>query len=255
MPTLADVLRLLYGAPSRFTSAAATIRVRYWPLRFKEALTRWATSQPPNSIAILRPTLVPTHDIHQHFVRLWLEPPDRWRYEVGYAEAAPEWTIIVNGSQWWVYGYQNHEVRTNAGTAGALGADASNLRRQDRALVEMLDPHVLIPYLWLDPNSATTLAGHDAILVHGVPREPVVPAESPAVLSVGADSYDLAVDADRGILLHCVAYMGGRVLAEREMLSIIYDEPATPSMFTPTFPSEAALHESSESHPPQIAIL
>jgi hypothetical protein len=118
----------------------------------------------------------------------------------------------------------------------------------------MLDPAAIIPYLWLEPLDRTRQAGREAIRVRGLPRREVVEELSPTVLRLGADEYELLVDAERGMFFRYIARLDGKVFAGREVLGVAVDTPFLDVRFFPDLPPETDVQHVADARPPQIGV-
>lgn len=266
MDTVGDVLTLLYTARQRLSSIQVTVRTRHDVARAREAHDRWTAQIPwtaqqsPESVAMLtevdddwplsspppigwvsrlwaalhrRPVRWPAGTISvptspggkqpplsayvEWESRLWMQSPSRWRYEGG-PWGSPHSTIVRD-------------------EPSERSPDPPDF--PDPMLTYMLDPVGIIPELWLEPLGRGVQAGREGIRVRGLPR--IGPMEdarlemgdiSPSVLWLGADEYDVLVDAEHGVLLRCAASMDGEEFNRTEIVSVVFDGPIPDSLLS-----------------------
>jgi hypothetical protein len=224
MRDVEKVILLLYGRLVRFRSVRLTLRTWYDPVLNQQAWTRWAGLQPPGSVAPLVSATRHAHEADEKVMdqrRLWLQLPDRWREESRHGVSE-----IVRGHERWVFGARGRGPRRERinpaqGWRHLLG---------DLALAEMLEPAALLSAIWIDSPAITTYAGREAWDVRAIPRD-LGAHRFPHVLWLGADEYDLHVDAERGVLLRVGARLDGKEFAAREILDVAFDEPFADDLF------------------------
>ncbi len=165
---------------------------------------------------------LPLGQREQHW-RLWRAGAVliRSEYEIAHETV----TVVAQGSRWW---------RWSASLGSTSGSAAS------RPLRVVLGPAaVLVAGLELaaelEPLDAghARIAGRDAVLVRA---RPIGRTGSRTVLreaGLGADEYELRVDAERGALLGVSALAGGRPFRVVAATLVGFDETFTPSKFAP----------------------
>ncbi|MGH3010566.1 MAG: hypothetical protein ACRDMY_01785 [Gaiellaceae bacterium] len=98
--------------------------------------------------------------------------------------------------------------------------------RVDESWLAVLDPTGVLGACAFELAGSEVVAGRDAILLRARPLE----ADSFALgdLGPGADVYELAVDAERGILLRSVALLDGREYLWLELRTVEFDVELPP---------------------------
>jgi len=126
------------------------------------------------------------------------------RVGAGPCEDDPRWFSLANDHYWTFYPLLTDEI---CGISGEL---------------RPLDLTVDGPVTW---------AGREAWRVVGRPGANWDWGWDPDPLSWGADEYEVAVDAERGVLLRCASRLGGEDFDALEVEEIFYDEPFGAEVF------------------------
>jgi hypothetical protein len=82
------------------------------------------------------------------------------------------------------------------------------------------EPNLLIPEMWLEPNGMRRVAGREAVIVRGLPRW----TSHDFVIVTPADSYELVVDRERGVLLGMTLLFDGEAGISDEAVEITFDQ-------------------------------
>lgn len=120
---------------------------------------------------------------------------------------------MIDGNEFWYYN-PAHGPRHAVAQAGSWGPEFEIAHLFDPA-----KPHLELDELELRPSGRTRVAGREAIMVEGV--KPGGWKHAPEPLWWGADDYELAVDAERGVLLRVAAR--GYAFDVTEVLDITFD--------------------------------
>lgn len=253
MITLERILLLLYGSPRRFESAHVIVRAWYRPDLLNQAVMRSVDRHETGSAVVLRPAANPSANIREYTIQLWTRQTASWRYELGLSDEVPERIVVVNGPNWWFYDRKQNELTTNQEAQSTPERPVAQLlEEQDPALGELLDPYHIIPYLWLEARGTLSYIRREAIRVRGLPRATVVPSESPPLMRIGANRYDLLVDAERGVVLRCEAYFDDQAFSGWEMSRVAFDLDIPDEMFKFIPSPGTSVHQVAEPRPPQI---
>jgi hypothetical protein len=227
--TLGDVIELMQSARTRYSTLDA--RVRHWSHRERvaraservegrtaaggTATLAWVEG----AAAVAAATFdLPDEPLEREWTgRLRVKAPSRWRIDT---EKGDEGQIDV-GWRWWL------EDRDTWPTPD----DRRSWPAPDR-LEEISDPALLIAETWLEPVGRSEVAVRDAIVVSARPR-PTIRAGGMEFLQLDppGDEYELAVDAERGIVLRLTATFGGEPMEVIEVLSVAFDGPMSDDLF------------------------
>jgi len=218
MATAGDVAALLGGARSRVRTARAVIRDWTDPFATLEAMKHgpWAeaaaATDDPGMFGLPdEPTALE--------LRQWVDlERNRAREERG------ELVVIKDGPRWW---------RVHPGLGPASGTEpASSIELAD-ALLRWTDPQPLTRLMELQPAGETEAVGRKALLVTATARPDNAYAGELAPLGWGAERWELAVDAERGVVLGTTAFIGDTPFRKVEALSMTLDEPFDDALFAP----------------------
>ncbi len=250
MSDLSDLLELLYMAHRRFSTIRVTFRKWYDWEGLGRAYGRWAARQAPGSVSLLYAAhqararqATPRPSFTQEVTRLWAHKPSRWRIEGDLAHGEGTPVKVLDGDRWWLYDPCRGVVETNADLPQPQGV-ASGM---DMALQHALDPVQVIPTVWMEPGGQVLQAGRPAVLVRALPREGAHP-----LLWPGADSYELRVDAQYGILLRQAAGLEGQEYAYIEVTDVTFDQPLPGDTFVLQPPPGASVRTVQPPGPPKL---
>jgi hypothetical protein len=153
-------------------------------------------------------------------VRFWFEPPLRVREE---RAGDHRWLVVQDGASWWCT-FEDGTVHVGEDDSGDLQARAGG------DVLPLLDPAPLLGFLQLEPTGRAKVAGREALLAVGVPRAGASVHTLDEVVP-GADRYDLAVDAELGVVLRLEARREGQLLYRSEIRRARFDEPLPDHVF------------------------
>src|SRR5262249_46051297 len=258
MSALAETLELLYTARHRFRTIAAGLRYRYRPALVQEGWNRWVARQAPGSVADLRSgeggpgsaaeqKHLPDSTEALQLWRVWWDKPARWRHEVDLPDAGKVHIWVIDGGRWWFYDSGEgtiHSHDMNERRAGRKrappSAPAVTDAKQAATQMAFVDPSVLLSSHDLEVVGRTVHAGREAIAVRARPRAEREPAVDPAFWA-GADTYQLLVDSERGVLLHYAASFRDTEYAAVSVERVIFDQAIDETLFAqPTGPAALA---------------
>ena len=224
MSELGDVLELLHGAHRRFTSVRATIREWHHHERSERAFARFAEGRGGSIGAVFatRSEEGPPPPATETVVRLWWEPPDRLREEREEHRAGGLHVAVARGERWWIAtpGLGSVSNEEDPDVQGPSGPSHSYL----------FDPARLLGVLDLEVVGPASVAGRSARRLRALPRAASVDTFVVA-MPLGADDYDLDVDAERGVVLRVAARIGGEEFVVVEILEVAFDESFPPGTF------------------------
>ena len=216
MSELGDVLELLHGARSRYTTAHLQANERRSYRLQNEAYERVRREYSGDVIGTVYGGPVDLPEDGEATIRGWFEQPNRFREER--VENGREFLILGDGDRFWTSGPDWPTV-VQEGSGWLLANPSLRL---------LLDPAGLLPLLDLDVRGRTTAAGRAAIDCHGTPRHG---AAFDVPLPVGATEHELLVDAERGTLLRVVSLLDGVPFDTIEVTAAAFDEPLDGSLF------------------------
>ena len=227
MSDLGDLLELLHTADRRYRTVRATIREWRHHERAHRAFVRYAEERGGTMYAQIT-TLGRAPETYETLTRIWSEKPDRVREEREGEHAAPE-LGIRDGRRWWMYGAEIGAVSNDDDTS--VGSGVGEAHRY------LFEPARLLGALELEPLDRVEVAGRAAIRARATAR-PHDERDSELALGYlghGADEYELAVDAERGVLLRTTALLDGEPFAVAEVPELAFDEefPRETFVFVP----------------------
>ncbi len=212
---IGEVVYLLYGA--QFSFQSAYIALRHW-----DKVREWRN-------------------------RIWAAAPGRFREERLDASGKTVYWFAYDGEVWWHGKGDGSRVSTNA-HIGEFGIAGLVVRREppldsaaryygvkdgEYAIIAeiALNPSFFISGLRLERVDTIHYGGRRAFRVIGVP----VPSASHRwAWWRGADSYELLVDAERGVLLRFAAVADGVEFAGHEVLEVKFDDELPEHLFRHT---------------------
>jgi outer membrane lipoprotein-sorting protein len=239
MSELGDLLELMYTATSRYTTLRATYREWDHLERSERAFRRYAETldapggrggmvmigfgfsggQPPDETEAL--------------IGIWMAPPAKMRMErTGYPEAH---TVVSDGEQEWTY-------------SPSLGAIVNPAAGSYHGFEHLTDPSLLLAQLEVEATGRASVAGREAILVRATRRGREW--HGPAGLPEGAHHHELAVDAERGVLLRTASVLDGQEFHSHEVLEIAFDEAFPDDTFVLTPPAGEEIRDAQSAFPP-----
>ena len=230
---ITNVVSLLYGAQSGFTTVSASTRRWYKVEEEKRRGWLWRLEKTGR--------LLTKEDYR---IRFWAEPPSRFRQERERHDSRETAVVVIDGEVWWS-SLSSRSVVTNARMEQiddsakvsvlekAVGREYQDA--EDAILSHItLNPSWLISGLWMEAMGQMKYIGRAAILVRG---EPIEEEDSDWYWWDGADEYQMLVDAERGILLRIGVFRNGEEFAGAEVTSIEFDRPIPDEIFRFTPPS------------------
>jgi outer membrane lipoprotein-sorting protein len=240
MSELGDLLELMYTAAKRYTTLRATIREWQHLARSERAFQRYAeTLDAPGG----RGSMVmmgfgfsagQPPDETEALIEIWMAPPARMRMErTGYPEAH---TVVSDGEQEWAY-------------SPSLGAIVNPAAGSYHGFEHLTDPSLLLAQLEVEVTGRASAPEREAILVRATRRGREW--HDPAGLPEGADHHELAVDAERGVLLRTVSFLDGQEFHSHEALEIAFDEAFPEDTFVFTPPAGEEIRDAESAYPPQ----
>jgi len=221
--TLGDVLELLHGAYERFETVRLVAHDWQHFARSHDAIKRFAAESGGTGYATFGFTSDAGPETSEGIVRLWFEKPQRVREE---QEGGRRRGVlgIRDGEHWWMYSPESG-ARSNEDDV-AMGSGVG------QQYEHFLDPSVFIPGLTFELLGETDVAGRRALRVVGRPRVGrSISRHELFRLAPGADEYELAVDAEVGVLLRVLARLDGEEFSSREVTEIAFDESFAPETF------------------------
>lgn len=198
---LDDVLEMMHLARRRYATIQARVRRRVDARVWSEASRRRAVD------------LQRTFGLFEALDHIWFESPSRYRIETESGTRAG-FVHVQNGPRTHRFD-PNDAVASGTRTNVSFG-DAETTYRQ-----VMWEPNLLIPEMWLVPTGQDEVAARNAATVRGLPRW----TSHDYFIVTPADSYELTVDLERGVLLRLVLLYGGQVGISDEVVEATFDEP------------------------------
>jgi hypothetical protein len=214
MATLGEILALLHEATDRARPARLTvIEWRHGP-RSEEAFRRFMALRHPGSAAMM--SVGGGHggvpEESSWTTTLSFEAQTRFREEAAGVQAGKRY-LVRDGDRWasWDadWGAQTSETAEEQGARSATYG-------------LLLDPNPLLGVLRLGSASPTEVAGRAAWQVTAVPRDEETGTGALFRVGPGADTIELAIDAERGALLRSEAFLAGEPFHRLEVTEIAY---------------------------------
>lgn len=221
MGDLGDLLELMHTAPERSRSVRLTVREWNHLARAAAAFERWTRASQGRAQALFGHTGGHPEESTTTY-RLWWEGPGRFREQIGAPD--PRHELVRDGERWWAA----------SPDWGVVSSESEGGGPQQSALAHLVEPGRLLGALRLEPAGSRNVAGRDALTAAGTPR----PGDDGAGLVIhrlgaGAESIELAIDAERGIALHIAALFDREPFHSFEVTDIAFDE---------TFPAETFVY-------------
>lgn len=223
MTALGEILELLHDAAERGRPARLTVdEWRHGP-RSSAAFERFMAQRFPTASGAVHATGegAMERDETTWTTTLAFESPERFRESSAGTQAGKRY-LVRDGDRWlsWDadWGTATHETESEH---GALASSYAFL----------LDPVALASALRLEPAGTTRVAGRAALSVRATSR-PGADAVGAVLFRVGpgADVLELAIDAERGVLLRSEAFLGGEPFHRLEVTEIAFG-PIDPAAF------------------------
>lgn len=221
MSELGDALERIHDGRHRLRTLRAQVREwRHFP-RGRKAFSRvMARRGTPASEAEL---VEKAPETTETFSRIWVAKPGRIRLE-RMLERGPEPNVavaVVNGERWWSYhpegGFESSE-------------EGGRSHAQTLVMRQLLDPWPLLGELALETAGETSVAGRQAVLLRGTPTDH--PHRTALIgLGQGADAYELAADAELGVLLRTAAKIDGEDFEVKELSEVALDPEISEEVF------------------------
>jgi outer membrane lipoprotein-sorting protein len=227
MSELGDVLELIHTSEQRWRSLR--VRGREWrhAALNLEAFMRKVERHRPGSFAVLAASSreVEEPEETENTWSLWIQGRDRVRAEftIGGGDMV---TAVVDGETWWSWsplsGANTNDGRKNAHTGLGPG-------------IALVRPAVILPAVDLEIRGQTTTLGRLAYEVRAVPASSDDDEESSGLvhgIGSGAETYELLVDAERGVLLRTEVRLHDRPFLVLQVNEVAFDEDLTAETFT-----------------------
>jgi hypothetical protein len=236
--SLADVLVLMHGADLRFGSVRMVVREWHHHERLERA---WRRDEDETSLSSATVTIYgpggpgePAPEDSTGRTRVWWLKPDHVRLEHDDGEGGTR-VEVAAGRRWWSWAPEWGATSNEEDPEVGSGA-------QQPPFPQLLRPELLVSALRLELVGAGLQAGRRAIAVRGRPRRRGEHLDALTPLPQGADTHDLMVDAETGIVLRVASEIDGEPFAIAEVEEIAFDEPFGPKTFALELPPGEAFH-------------
>jgi hypothetical protein len=203
------ILELLHLARGRYGAIDARIRTWRDPAVVRRARARWLRREEEEPKAGPRETIE----------RVWYETEGRWRVERDSDPPQERFLHVQNGRRCW---------RVDPESPSHSGVFEDMRFGEWPAHGLLWEPNVLIPEMWFEPGTETTVASRKAISVEAKPR---LTSHDYVVAIPWADAYELAIDVERGVLLRLASRFEGHDADIEEVLQIYFDPPISEETF------------------------
>ena len=219
MSELGDLLELLHTGGTGDQSVQATIAT--WSHRERAHAAFVAEAEASRTVTLYAEGVDDAPAERSSTVRLWLAPPDRAR------EEDDEGAIAVRrGGLWWRYspgeGAMSNEEEPEVGTSVGDG------------YAYLFDPGSLLGALVLEPRGTGELRGRSVVRAVARPR-PSADDDGRDwtlhALAFGADGWQIAVDAELGVLLSVESLRDGVPFSRVEVVDLTVGEPIDDDVF------------------------
>lgn len=219
MSDLGDLLELLHGAGTHWTTARLVVR-RWGDSELSgTAMRRQVESSAAGGgsagVSVEARSSGDGPSTWEMTTRAWIDRPgERLRSET--SGLLGETLTVRLGTRWWSYtphaGSISNEDEPEVG--GGDGGDFD----------WMLEPSLLLPVLDFSVTGVTEVAGRPAVEAVAVPRPVDMRRGFCAHIAHGADEFALAVDRERGVVLRAESQLEGHPFALHEMAEVAFDE-------------------------------
>ena len=216
MAPLGEILTLIHEATDRARPARLTVvEWRHGP-RSEEAFRRFMALRHPGSAGMV--SVGGSHDgvpdESSWATALSYEGPTRFREEAAGVQAGRRY-LVRDGHRW---------VSWDADWGGQTSESAEEQGARWATHGFLLDPNPLLAALRLGSGSPTEVAGQAAWQVTAVPRDDETGTGALFRVGPGADTIQLAIDAERGALLRSESFLAGEPFHRLEVTEIAYGE-------------------------------
>jgi hypothetical protein len=226
------LLALLNGAADSFRTVEVTYRTWRHEQRLREAFRAYVDKQKRGVAFGAVGSGDPKPSETGETVRIWREGQRvRQEHHGGLRDGSYG---VVDGPRWWSWSEQTGAMSNQDDPS--VGGGGIN-----RGFEVMLDPASLVDWLDLAVAGNSRVASRATVTAHAAPRPEglsgVTALSYPRAfralhaLGIGADSYDLEVDQERGVLLATTAIRGKRPFYKITTLAIRFDEPIPAETF------------------------
>jgi outer membrane lipoprotein-sorting protein len=241
MGELGDVLELLHGARGRFRTLQGTLRSWHHAARSHEAFKREHKERGGTlyALASTEGDAAPPETIEM-IVRLWLELPDRVRVESDHREDDTQWQslLVIDDDTWWSFDPQMGALTNEGDPNHQHGLPFDTL---------LLDPGQLLGSAELELAGESTVAGRRSVLVRAQPRDRSLLFPDYGLLHHASEK-ELAIDAERGVLLRVRHLLDGEPYAVEEFTEIAFDKEFPEGTFVFEAPEGETLRNATEVH-------
>ncbi len=167
----------------------------------------------------------PPPESNESVLRVWLEPPDRVRCETTRDVEGRSLTdlLIVDGPTWWSDSLEFGAMTNNGNPRHQHGLPLAP---------EMLEPLCAVTGRNVDVGPAIRVAGREGIRVATTARLPSRAIfHDVHMFGFRADTQQLVIDAERGIVLRTTSFLDGEPYNVTEFTEIEFDEPIDAGLF------------------------
>lgn len=224
---LGPLLVLLHDADLSATTIQVTYRV-WWHEERQRAAFRADVEEQQRRGASIRTigggSSNPEPTEVEETVRIWRDG-DRFRVE-HYGGPRDGYYAVADGPRWWMWDERNgaHSNEDDPSVGSGVG---------DKLLI-MRDPTPLLRLLRFEPTGRSNVAGRPAISARGIPR-PLDARRGPRFelheLGAGAESYELEIDEQFGVLLAVTAIRDAQPFHKITTLSAAFGTPVPGDTF------------------------
>jgi hypothetical protein len=216
MGDLGLALEAMHAARHRFRAARAVYLERFDGALGTEAFNRFVHTAEGAAWGLDEEDLeLEDWESYEWRRRLWLVQPDRLREEVetvGGRRSDDDLEVRI-GNRWWTY--NRDEGAYSNEDDPSVGRGVGEFARK------MFEPSRLLGLLRFDKAEPAELAGRQAIVLHGTTRGG---DDMRFMLELPARELELAVDAERGVLLRWAELLDGECYKEIAAEEIAFDE-------------------------------
>lgn len=249
---LGDLLALLHGADAPIRSVQATYRIWLHRERLQEAFVADAEEQKRRGASISLYAYDSDDDPeppeHEETVRIWRDG-ERFRDEHHDGDQDGSYAV-ADGPLWWRWDERNGAMSNQDDPSVGSGVG--------QELEIMLNPTPLLSSLRFRVTGSSEVAGRPTVTAHATPR-PLNPRRARSFvlheLGTGAQTYELEVDRERGVLLAVTAIRNEQPFHKITTLGIRFDEPIPAGTFEFEPPEGEKVRPTWDRHPHQLVTL